>query len=89
MQTLEHRECRLAFRLDGEGPPVVFIQGVGLHGDGWLPQVEYLPSNYTCLSFDNRGMARSQPLGTKKLTVALMATDARALADGVPTVDQC
>ena len=81
MPTLEHGAYHLSFRVVGGGPPVLFIQGVGVHGDGWLPQVEDLSRHYTCLSFDNRGMGRSQPLGPKKLTVPLMALDALALAD--------
>ena len=39
MSTLHHAGCDLAYQIQGEGPPVVFIQGVGLHGAGWLPQV--------------------------------------------------
>ena len=34
---VEHRGCRLAYRVRGAGPPVIFIQGTGLHGDGWRP----------------------------------------------------
>jgi pimeloyl-ACP methyl ester carboxylesterase len=83
MQTLKHKECDFSFRVEGDGPPVLFIQGVGLHGDGWLPQVEHLSSQYACLSFDNRGMAGSQPLGTDKLTVEIMADDALVLADAL------
>lgn len=83
MPTLKHDRCELAFRVEGAGPPVLFIQGVGLHGDGWLPQVEYLSGQYTCLFFDNRGMAGSQPLGTDNLTVGVMADDALALADSL------
>ena len=81
MSSLHHAGCDLAYQIQGEGPPVVFIQGVGLHGAGWLPQVGELSGAYTCLSFDNRGMASSQPIGTKELGVELMAADTLALAD--------
>jgi pimeloyl-ACP methyl ester carboxylesterase len=77
---VEHRGCRLAYELRGEGPPVLLIQGVGVHGGGWRPQVDTLRQGYRCLSFDNRGMGRSQPLGTG-LSVEQMAEDARALMD--------
>ena len=77
---IEHRGCRLAYAVRGDGPPVVFIQGSGLHGDGWLPQVDDLASRYRCLSFDNRGMGRSQPLGVR-LTVEQMAEDVQILMD--------
>ena len=36
---LEHRGCRLAYKLVGKGPPVLFIQGSGVHGSGWGPQI--------------------------------------------------
>lgn len=80
--SIEHRGCRLFYRVRGTGPPVLMIQGVGLHGDGWLPQVEGLADRYSCLTFDNRGMGRSQPLGVA-LSVAQMAEDARVILDPI------
>ena len=77
---IEHKGCRLHWKVRGEGPPVVLVQGVGVHGDGWLPQVEALESRYSCLTFDNRGMGASQPLGVK-LSVEQMAEDTLALMD--------
>ena len=71
----EHRGCRLAFQVDGSGPPVVLIQGVGVAGSGWTPQVDGLRARFRCLTFDNRGMGASQPAGTA-ITVGQMAEDA-------------
>ena len=79
-QHLDHRGCRLTYRITGDGPPVLFIQGSGLHGDGWLPQVNALASHFRCLTFDNRGMGNSQPYGTP-ITVEQMAEDALVLMD--------
>jgi len=53
-----------------------------VHGAGWQPQVEALAEHYTCLTFDNRGMGGSQPLGAP-ITVAQMAEDAFAIMDGL------
>lgn len=78
---LEHRGCRLAYGVRGDGPPVLLIQGVGVHGAGWTPQVDGIASRYRCLWFDNRGMGRSQPIGGAPVSVAQMADDARALMD--------
>lgn len=78
--TLEHRGCTFAWWIRGDGPTVLWIQGVGVHGDGWLPQVDGLADRYRCLWFDNRGMGRSQPQGVS-LSVAQMAEDARVLMD--------
>jgi len=76
--TIEYRGCRLAYNVRGDGPSVLFIQGVGVHGDGWLPQVDELASRYRCMTFDNRGMNRSQPIGVA-LSVEQMAEDALKL----------
>jgi pimeloyl-ACP methyl ester carboxylesterase len=56
----------------------MFIQGVGIHGDGWSPQTSALADGFRCLSFDNRGMGHSQP-HSGQLSVEQMAADARAL----------
>lgn len=77
-----HRGCPLAYRVAGDGPPVVLIQGVGVHGDGWRPQVEALASSYRCLTFDNRGLGRSAPAGAP-ITVEQMAEDTLALMDAL------
>lgn len=79
---VEHRGCRLAYDVRGDGPPVLFIQGVGAQGDAWRPQVEGLAGRFACLTFDNRGMARSRP-NAAPVTVAQMADDARAVLDHV------
>jgi pimeloyl-ACP methyl ester carboxylesterase len=78
--TMEHRGCRLAYNVRGNGPPVLLIQGVGIHGDGWRPQVDELAARYRCLTFDNRGLNRSQPIGAP-LSVEQMAEDALVLMD--------
>ena len=72
---IEFRGCRLSYEVQGSGPPVVFIQGVGLHGRGWTPQVQGLRHAFRCLTFDNRGMGASQPVGAA-ITVPVMAEDA-------------
>jgi 3-oxoadipate enol-lactonase len=73
--------CQLAWRSTGAGPAVLMIQGVGVHGGGWRPQVEALAGRYRCVTFDNRGMAASQPVGDGPLTVERMADDAVAVMD--------
>lgn len=77
---LEHRGCRLAWKARGQGPPILFIQGTAVHGDGWLPQVEAFKDRHTCVTFDNRGMGRSQP-ADPRLSVEQMADDALAILD--------
>ena len=79
-RTVESRGCRLAYDVRGAGRPVLLIQGVGVHGDGWTPQTDALANSYRCISFDNRGMGRSQPDGGS-VTVEQMADDALAILD--------
>jgi pimeloyl-ACP methyl ester carboxylesterase len=79
-QTFDFRGCRFAYRMDGSGPPLVMIQGVGAYGTAWNPIIEILKNHYTCLTFDNRGIGLSQPTGIR-LTVDQMAADAQALMD--------
>ena len=76
-----HNGCELSYSIRGDGPKVLFIQGVGVHGDGWLPQIEVLSNNYACLSLDNRGMGASQPMAADPLTVDQMVDDLRAVMD--------
>lgn len=71
----EHHGCRFTYRVEGSGPPVVLIQGVGVAGSGWKPQVDGLRSEFTCLTFDNRGMGDSQPIGAAPVSVRQMADD--------------
>ncbi|MBL9137715.1 MAG: alpha/beta hydrolase [Verrucomicrobiales bacterium] len=76
----------LSYELHGEGQghsiPVVWIQGVGVCGDGWRPQVERMGSPYAHLVFDNRGLGRSQPC-RGEVSIPAMAEDVRRLMDAV------
>ncbi len=80
LRHLDHDGCRLAYRVTGNGEPVLFVQGVATHGDGWAPQTDALADAFACLSFDHRGMGASQPF-RRPLSIEQMANDAKALAD--------
>jgi 3-oxoadipate enol-lactonase len=64
---------------DGDGPPVVLVQGVGVIGNGWKPQVDGLRGRYSMISIDNRGIGRST--SDARPTVEAMAADVLAVAD--------
>ena len=72
--------CTLHYSASGSGPALLFIQGVGVHGDGWRPQIEELARDHTCLAFDNRGLGRNRPAGAP-ITVERMAEDALAILE--------
>ena len=78
MPSLLHNGCTLRYELTGHGPPVLLIQGVGVHGTGWAPQTSELSADYTCLTFDNRGIGASLPAGAP-ITIEHYADDALAL----------
>lgn len=72
--------ARIHYEVEGEGPPVLLIQGTGIAASGWRRQVEGLRDRYCCASFDNRGVGRSSP-ADRSLSLAQMAEDARAVLD--------
>ena len=85
MPVLEHNGVRLSYDVTGTGAPVIFVQGVGIHGSGWRPQVDALRARFTCLTFDNRGIGRSSPV--RRLTVEQMAGDVLGLMDACGWAD--
>jgi pimeloyl-ACP methyl ester carboxylesterase len=80
--TVTHKGCDLSYSVRGAGEPILFIQGVGVHGSGWTPQIDRLADDYQCVSFDNRGLGLSHPRGCA-ITVEQMAEDATAIMDAV------
>jgi aminoacrylate hydrolase len=70
----------LCCEISGTGPAVLMIQGVGVIGRGWRPQVEALSRQFTVVTFDNRGIGESAS-GGAVLTIDDMAADALALMD--------
>lgn len=71
----------LHYRVTGQGPMALLIQGVGAVGDVWRPQVEALSGAFTCVTFDNRGIGRSAATGA--LTIEDMALDALAVLEAI------
>ena len=61
---------------------MLLIQGVGVVGEGWRPQVDGLSSRFDLVTFDNRGIGASES-GAGPLTIEGMARDALALMDAL------
>src|SRR5262245_30947397 len=74
--------ARLFYTRDGQGPPVLLVQGVGAIGNTWRPQIDELSGRYTVVAYDNRGIGRSTILDGR-LTIEDMASDALAIADAL------
>jgi len=80
-------DVALAYRSTGRGPAVLCIQGVGVAGDGWRPQVEALAQRHRVLTFDNRGVGAT-PRGAGPLSIERLAADATAILDA-EGIDRC
>ena len=80
VRSLAIDDVALGYRSAGSGPAVLGIQGVGVAGDGWRPQVEALSRRYRVLTFDNRGVGAT-PRGAVPLSIERMAADAAAILD--------
>lgn len=72
---LPHRAGHVAYADVGNGSPVLFIAGTGMHGNGWLPQVNAVVHLHRCIWFDHRGTGSSRD-PVNEVSVASMADDA-------------
>jgi pimeloyl-ACP methyl ester carboxylesterase len=78
MPSLTVGDAKIWYETAGHGPPVVLIQGVGVAGRAWEPQVQALRDRFELAWFDNRGIGRSTGEPT---SVERMAADVVALLD--------
>lgn len=79
MPTIHTTGERIHYAKTGSGPAVLLIQGVGMIGQGWRPQVDALSARFETFTFDNRGIGGSS--GEGALTIEAMAADAVAIMD--------
>jgi pimeloyl-ACP methyl ester carboxylesterase len=80
MPTIATKNARVQYWKTGAGPAVVLVQGAGVIGEGWRPQIDALKDRYTVIWIDNRGIGQSA-LTTGPLTVEDMAEDVLAILD--------
>lgn len=80
MPTIATKNARVQYWKTGAGPAVVLVQGAGVIGEGWRPQIDALKDRYTVIWIDNRGIGQSA-LTTGTLTVEDMADDVLAVVD--------
>lgn len=81
MPTLETNGARISYSRSGDGPAVLLVQGVGIVGEGWRPQVEALRGSFTVVCLDNRGIGGSTLARGAEVSVEAMAADALAVMD--------
>jgi pimeloyl-ACP methyl ester carboxylesterase len=88
MATAPDGRTRLYWESTGEGDPVLLIMGLGLSGGAWWRTVPVLSRRLRVITFDNRGVGRSQAFSYAYTTEA-MADDAMSVLDdlGLERVD--
>jgi pimeloyl-ACP methyl ester carboxylesterase len=79
-KTIRVGSADISYVSTGAGEVVLLVQGVGVAGDGWRPQVEALTARFRTIAVDNRGVGRSS-LGSDPLTIERMASDALVVMD--------
>ena len=80
MKQLERSDATLHYLAEGSGAPLVMVQGAGVVGGGWRPQIDALRHTHSIVAPDNRGIGKSIFRGTT-LTIDDMADDVLAVAD--------
>lgn len=78
MPTANIDGVNLHYDVEGEGPPLLLIAGLGANSSSWATIKPLLKGKFTCITFDNRGVGRSDvPPGP--YTIDQMADDAAGL----------
>ena len=82
MPEFQANDVEIHYDIQGDGPPIAFISSLAAGGSIWDMVVSELVSSHRCLTFDNRGAGKSSsPRGP--YTIAMLANDLTALADGI------
>jgi pimeloyl-ACP methyl ester carboxylesterase len=80
---------RLAYRMQGEGPPLVLIMGYRLNSDAWPSAfIDALARRFTVITFDNRGTGQSDKPVTG-YAIANMSRDLFELLDELGITSTC
>jgi 3-oxoadipate enol-lactonase len=67
-----------AYSVEGVGPPLILIHGIGASRHSWDGLIQHLRSDFRCVSYDLRGHGRS-PLPTPPYTLDDLVEDLEAL----------
>jgi pimeloyl-ACP methyl ester carboxylesterase len=68
------------YQVEGQGEPLVMIMGFTANRSGWMPQTPFFKKYYRVITFDNRGVGKSdKPPGP--YSTRMMADDTAGLMD--------
>ena len=80
MKQLQTPDATIHYIREGTGTPLILVQGAGVIGEGWRPQIDALRDHHAIVALDNRGIGGST-YRTPALTIEDMAGDVLAIAD--------
>lgn len=80
MPTVRANGTHIYYKASGHGEPLVLIQGFGGGHEGWFFQVRALKKQFQVITFDNRGIGKSDKPG-QSYTIKTMADDTVGLLD--------
>jgi len=83
MPSVKLEDVELAYEESGQGPPVLFVQGVGLAGRAWAPQIAELARDQRCIALDNGGIGGSRG-DTRNLTSHRCSRGTRSASSAAP-----
>ncbi|MFC4406272.1 alpha/beta fold hydrolase [Haloarchaeobius iranensis] len=81
MPYVETGEVETYYEHHGEGPPVVFIHGLGWDHRSWRPQLTALEDEYQVVAYDYRGHGETTGSGASVRSISQLAGDLHALVD--------
>ena len=68
----------VTYSIEGSGPPLYMVHGIGSCKEGWLELVSHLKDAFTCVIYDLRGHGES-PVPTPPYTLDELVEDLEAL----------
>lgn len=70
----------LDYQIEGEGPPLLMLMGLGCPGEGWRPQIDAFKGRFRTIAPDQRGTGRTAAW-RRPIRVPQLARDAVRLLD--------
>ncbi|HEY2104725.1 MAG TPA: alpha/beta fold hydrolase [Candidatus Binataceae bacterium] len=84
MATAHVNGIQIHYQVEGAGPPLLLISGLGQNSSSWAAILPMLRDTFSCITFDNRGTGRSE-VAPGPYTIDQMADDTAALIEHLQT----
>lgn len=83
MSQINVENFKLFYESHGAGEPLVLISGFASGAWNWFEQIEELAKHFRVITFDPRGVARSEITGETKVSIRAIADDISELLDAL------